>query len=535
MQKTRGVEVNTLAGRLVGQVCNDVFVFKGIPYGEPTGSPRRFRPPAIKSPWTGIRRATALGRPCVQSNDDYPAWCDIMPSSEDCLVANVWTPTLESRAKLPVMVWLHGGGFANGSAGLPIYDGQRLSHAETVVVVSINHRLNMFGFLYLGGLSSEYEDSANLGLQDIVLGLEWVQANICLFGGDPANVTLFGESGGGAKISALMSMPSARGLYSRVIIQSGWLLNMLSRDEATQRANIVRRALNLNVKHVDRMRLLPVSVLKEVGASLFAGAGYGMFFPVVDGRIIPSNPWLDVDDYAGSAVPMLVGTTADEGAYCIPDSLHSKSIASDKELVQSVVRLTSLLSFTQAEARRLIDSYRELRTQVVSRHRCLMDILTSVLFSGNAVHQAGRHAAHAPVFMYRFDWTYPCWGDMYSPHAAEVPFVFGTLDYKEAAFGASDSMRARHAADPTGMRFVLSRNVQRSWAAFARRGDPSHAEVPRWTRYSHARRSAMILDWQCQTKTDAYESASHIVRDWNLPNRRIGLASPMRARTVRGR
>jgi para-nitrobenzyl esterase len=533
MPKSREVVVDTSAGRLAGHVFDDGFAFKGIPYGEPPEGELRFRPAVLRSPWSGVRKATALGPVCVQTNEDYPAWRDATPASEDCLVANVWTPTIESAANLPVMVWIHGGAYSSGSAGLAMYDGGRLSKAENVVVVSINHRLNIFGYLYLGGISSAYADSANLGLQDIVLALQWVQGNISRFGGNPANVTLFGESGGGGKIAALMAMPTARGLFSRVIIQSGWLLNTLSPDQATQRAELVRRTLGIGARHIDRLRFLPAAMLNEAGGQLLAQSGYGMFFPVADGKVIPANPWASRADYPAATVPMLVGTTADEGAYFIPEAMHREPITSDNKLRRAIVKLTSPLHLTQGEAQQLLQRYRESHSQEVSRGRCLMDILTDILFVGNAVHQAERHSLRSHVFMYRFDWTYPCWGGRYSPHAAEIPFVFGTLDYEKPAFGNDDSPHKRAAADPLGERFTLARHIQKSWAAFARSGDPSHAEMPRWERYSSKSRSTMILDRRCRVERDVHESARLLAKELMLPRRSLRAVSAARAMRVR--
>lgn len=525
--------MDTSAGRLAGYAVHNGLAFKGIPYGEAPEGELRFRPPVMKAPWGGIRNAAALGPICVQTNEDYPAWRDPTPASEDCLVANVWTPTLACGAKRPVMVWIHGGAFTNGSAGVPIYDGEHLSQAEDVVVVSINHRLNIFGYLYLGGLSSDYADSANLGLQDIVLALQWVKANISGFGGNPANVTVFGESGGGAKIAALMGMPAARGLFSRVIIQSGWLLNTLSLDQAAHRAELVRRALGISARRIDSLRFLPAAMLNEAGAQLLTQSGYGMFFPVADGQVIPVNPWTSVGEYPGATVPMLVGTTADEGAYFLPEAMHGDSVMSDDDLRRALTELSNPLHLTQPETRRLLRSYRRLHTRNVTRNRCLIDLLTSILFLGNTLHQAERHSVRANVFMYRFDWSYPCWGGSYSPHAAEVPFVFGTLDYEQAAFGANDSPQRRATADPSGERFTLARKIQKAWAAFARNSDPSHAGMPRWESYSSENRSTMILDRRCRIESDVHEAARQLTEELNLPARSLRPLSPVRVTRAR--
>lgn len=521
MPKFREVVLDTSAGRLAGRAFGRGFAFKGIPYGEAPEGELRFRPPVMRAPWRGIRKAAVPGSICHQCNEDYPAWRDATPAGEDCLVANVWTPTLASAANLPVMIWIHGGAFANGSAGLAMYDGGRLSEAENVVVVSINHRLNIFGYLYLGGLSTAYTDSANLGQQDIVLALQWVKRTISVFGGDPARVTLFGESGGGAKIAALMSMPAARGLFSRAIVQSGWLLNMLSAGEAAQRAELVRRTLGLSKKYIERLRFLPAAMLHDAGTQLLTRFGSGVFFPVADGTIIPDNPWAGGREYPGERTALLVGTTADEGAYFIPEAMHGLPIRRDADLCRAIARLCDPLHLTVAQARLLVQRYRGSISGHASRNRCLIDILTSVLFLGNAVSLADRQSQRGNVFMYRFDWTFPCWGGRYSPHAAEVPFVFGTLDYAKAAFGAGDLRRRRAAADPAGERFALARRIQKAWASFARSGNPSNEDLPEWAGYEETRRATMILDRRCRVENDPSESARGIAMDLNLPARKL--------------
>jgi para-nitrobenzyl esterase len=535
MTKAREVVVGTHAGRLAGRAVDGCFAFKGIPYGEAPEGELRFRPPLMKAPWSGILKATAFGPISVQTNEDYPAWRDEGHQSEDCLVANVWTPSLDREAKLPVLVWIHGGAFVNGSSGLAIYDGAQLSRTQNVVVVSINHRLNMFGFLFLGGISSAFEDSANLGLQDIELALRWIKDNITCFAGNPESVTLFGESGGGAKISALMSMPGARGLFSRVIIQSGWLLNTLTRDEADYRAARVCRSLGLRGKRIDRLRFLPASILNEAAAHLLAKSGSGMFFPVADGRIIPTNPWAHRVNYPGSGLPMLLGTTRDEGAYFVPDAMYKRPPVRDRELCQAIIELADPLYLELTEAQWLLERYRATQPIGVTRERCLIDLLTVVLFLGPALHQAERHSARAKVFMYRFDWTYPCWGGRYSPHAAEVPFVFGTLNYSKAAFGIHDSPRKRAAADPGADRFALSQQIQRSWAAFARNGDPSHPGIPQWRDYSSARRATMILDRECRLDIGPHETVRQLVKQLNLTRRRVRPLTTRQAAPIRVR
>jgi para-nitrobenzyl esterase len=223
---TSGTTVETRYGKIRGAVQEKVYSFKGVPYGASTAGVRRFMPPAKPQPWTGVREALELGLRSPQTGSaNIPEWAILNrtePMGEDCLCLNVWTSGLGSGQKKPVMVWLHGGGFARGSAGFYPYDGTELAKKHDVVVVGINHRLNLFGFLYLAELGGEkYASSSNVGMLDIVASLEWIRDNIAAFGGDSSNVTIFGQSGGGGKVTTLMAMPSAKGLFHRAIAQSG--------------------------------------------------------------------------------------------------------------------------------------------------------------------------------------------------------------------------------------------------------------------------------------------------------------------------
>ena len=263
--------VETASGRIAGVTSDGVHVFKGIPYGASTAGANRFMPPRRPEPWTGVRQATAYaGRsPQAAANAQRPelatVWgpVDTLPVGEDCLTLHVWTPGLDN-ARRPVMVWLHGGAFSYGSANSPRYDGTRLARRNDVVVVAVNHRLNIFGHLDLSQIGGErFAQSGNSGLLDLVAALEWVRDHAERFGGDPGNVTIFGQSGGGGKVSALLAMPRAKGLFHKAIVQSGASVRFAERERTTRLAEAVLKHLGLKADQLDALQALPLARLQE--------------------------------------------------------------------------------------------------------------------------------------------------------------------------------------------------------------------------------------------------------------------------------
>jgi len=264
------VVADTASGKIRGVEVDGIRVFKGIPYGADTAGPNRFMPPAPVAKWTGVRDALEYGQSAPQSepgarraaSDLAVAGAGLRTEGEDCLVLNVWTPALADGRKRPVMVWCHGGGFATGSGSSPITEGQNLARRGDVVVVTINHRLNVLGFTYLGEPGgTEFAASGDAGMLDIVKALEWVRDNIARFGGDPETVTVFGQSGGGRKVATLLAMPSAKGLFHRAIIESGATIRLVERDQATRVAAELMKTLGLGKTQVKALQSLPVDTI----------------------------------------------------------------------------------------------------------------------------------------------------------------------------------------------------------------------------------------------------------------------------------
>src|ERR1700675_4561417 len=305
----------TPLGKIRGTYQDKINAFKGVPYGASTTGAARFMPPSKPQPWTSVRDTLQLGYQAPQNPSgliaEVAAVEDKVPMGEDCLVLNVWTPSLGTGHKRPVMVWLHGGGYSTGSGGFTIYDGANLARKHDVVTVTVNHRLNVFGFLYLADIGGEkYAHASNVGMLDIVAALEWVRDNIAAFGGDPDNVTLFGQSGGGGKVSSLMAMPAARGLFKRAIGQSGAAVKGISRDAASQNAEHFLARLNLKPGQLEQLQDVPLQqLLTATDTSSGPPINFG---PVVDVHSLPTDPFDPVAPALSANVPLLIGTVETE-------------------------------------------------------------------------------------------------------------------------------------------------------------------------------------------------------------------------------
>ena len=488
----------TRAGRVAGYARNAIYTFKGIPYADDTAGANRFMPPAKPKSWAGVRSSRQYGYVAPQgprggwANDEEAfmfAWDDGV-QAEDCLRVNVWTPGINDHKKRPVMFWLHGGGYTAGSGQeLRSYDGENLARRGDVVVVSLNHRLNVLGYLDLSGYGDQYAASGNLGMLDIIAALEWVRDNIENFGGDPGSVTIFGQSGGGGKVSALMAMPSAKGLFHRAIVESGSLLRGIPQENAQKLADAIVGELGLGKDSLAKIQSLPFQqllnaaqkVLNERRPKMPGGIpnfrrisdslGFG---PVVDGKTLPSHPFDPQAPSMSADIPMIIGTTLNEFVTAIN---HSEYEAMSDEMLQSRVR-----EIYGEKATTVIAAFRDRTPQAKP-----FDLWSRIASAGvreNAIQQAKLKAAQgsAPAYLYWFTWQTPILsGRPRAFHCAEIAFVFDNTDRCETMTGGGAEARA------------LAGKMCDGWIQFARTGNPNHGRLPRWPAFSAAQ-PTMIFD-----------------------------------------
>jgi para-nitrobenzyl esterase len=516
--------VETDSGKVFGFSRNGIVTFKGIPYGASTEGKNRFMPPAKPTPWTGVRSSlywgpvspqvftsTFDGRRGGWNHDDESfmfEWEDGQPS-EDCLRINVWTPSINDNKKRPVLVWIHGGGYTSGSDNeLRMYDGESLSRHGDVVMVSLNHRLGVLGFMDLMDYGEQYASSSNASMLDIVAALEWVKTNISNFGGDPGNVLVFGQSGGGSKIGTLMGMPAAKGLFHRAVIESGSGLRQNTHDRTAPLAAATIAELGLTKDTLDKIHEVPNEAIVQAGLraqrKLAAaaggrggpGGGGGGWGPVVDGKIIPRHTWdPDASPYSAD-VPLMVGTVLNEMANSIQMG-DATLDAMDMDEVKK--RLTAQRG---AKAEPLLAAYEKAYPKETP-----FDLFSRIGGLGarmNALEQAKRKAAQgaAPAYVYWFQWQTPVLdGRPRAYHCSELPFVFYNTERCAVMTGGGPE-----ALDLAG-------RVADAWVNFARKGNPNHPGLPAWPAYSADKVQTMIFDSKCVVENDPDGEARKILSE----------------------
>ncbi|HEX4750191.1 MAG TPA: carboxylesterase/lipase family protein [Bryobacteraceae bacterium] len=482
--------MSTHDGKVRGYIDQNINVFKGIPYGSDT-APRRFMKATRPQPWAGIRETVAFGPRAPQATLRQPMASSPFPTtepiSEDCLYLNIWTPSLSTQSKLPVMVYIHGGGYNAGSANSPGYDGVRLCHRGNVVVVTLNHRLNSFGFLYLSELGGpEYKDSGNVGMLDLVLALQWIRDNIAQFGGDSQRVLIFGESGGGAKNATLMGMPSAQGLFQRACSSSGETVTASRPETATGRARTVLTALGITGKNIDSIKTVPMEKLVEVTR---ATNYYG---PVVDGGALPRHPFDPAAPNISAGIPFMVGTNHDESRLLIGRGNPAMFELTWETLPANLAKYSEKMG--NLNLNDVIALYRRLHADY-SASDVFFGATTDSRDWRPAVVEIERRAvlpkASAPTYSYQLDWRSPVDGGKWRAcHALDLPFLFDNVAISHAMTGESQDA------------YWMAEQISEAYIAFARSGDPNNAKLPHWPPYGLTKRTTMSFNSESKSIDD---------------------------------
>ena len=505
MSTQNNLIVETKTGRIEGSIENGLSVFKGIPYAVPPVGERRWLPPQPLKPWKGVRPAKAFGTIAPQNlvqrpwMPPLPGFAEEEPQSEDCLFLNVWTPGIDN-AKRPVMVWIHGGAFSIGSGSQPMYRGGKLASYGNIVLITINYRLGVLGFLNLNEITKgRIPATGNEGLLDQVAALEWVRENIAAFGGDPNNITIFGESAGGMSIGCLMNLPKARGLFHKAILESavGNMARPLS--PSVHITEEFLRIISIPANNVAALRALPVEKLlhAQQETAIRVSQGIAPVIPVADGIIMPKMPLESFEAGLAAKVPTLIGSNLEEDKFFTMMNQHNRDL-DEADLIIAAQRYVP-----DKDIPNLIETYRSARAkrgELTTLFEIFSAMNTDVMFRRTALRVAEAQCKYAPAsYNYLFTWNSPAAnGALGACHVLEIGFIFGTYDALFCGSGPD--------ADK------LAGQMQDAWAAFAHTGNPSCKSLGTWPQYCEQRQT-MILDKDSHVEKAAYEQERHV---WDI-------------------
>jgi len=481
--------VQTAYGKVRGYQHNLIYTYKGIPYAEA----KRFMPPRKPQSWAGIRNSMTYGPvspqagPSIIDESEFFFQHNFGFQREDCLRLNIWSPSVNQDKKRPVMVWLHGGGFATGSGNeLAAYDGESLSKTGDVVVISLNHRLNALGFLNLSSFGEKYKYSGNVGMLDILEALNWVKQNVSAFGGDPNNITIFGQSGGGRKVCALLAAPRAKGLFHKSIVQSGTALQFYTKAQSQRIGELVVQELGLKASQVDSLQRMPYSILLAAGERVLSRLGKHntqpentidrlryRWGPMVGDDVLPYQPGDEQTQLMMNNVPLMIGTTKNE-------------------FVTAFDSTRFINPQTMDEARRILSlKYKDKTDQIIGaiqksypQAKKPIDVL-DIEINGRVatIELANIKAKNNVVYNYLFEWESPVLeGRFRSCHCLELPFVFNNIaKCKEMTGGQQDA-------------YQLASKMSKAWIAFARTGNPNNKDLPAWESYNQQNGATMLFN-----------------------------------------
>ena len=493
--------LETTGGKVRGVQSGKVFSFKGIHYGAPTTGKMRFMPPAKVEPWAGVKDALDIGQRAPQLPGNLVPEYSVMERTEpmggDCLVVNVFTTGIKDGHKRPVMFWLHGGGFSAGSGGGNVlYDGSNLALKHDVTVVTVNHRLNVFGYTYLADLGGErFAQASNAGMLDIILALEWVKDNAAEFGGDPANVTIFGQSGGGSKVSTLLGMPAAKGLFHRAIAMSGSQVRSITREDATKAADALMK--KLEIKDVADLQTVPMLKLLSMTRPGAIGMPWPLG-PVVDGKTLPAHPFDPKATTISEDIPLMIGSTETEVTWNAQQQYDPMDDAALRANLMQALRVDA------AGADKVAAVYKKNRPMASNLDIFLLADTDASNFRTGTDTQAMRKAelGKGPVYKYYFQKYSPVRDSMLRcMHTMDIPFAWDNVAVAKTEIGSGADLQP------------LADKMSGAWTTFARTGNPNHKGIPTWSPYTPSQRATMIWNVECKVVNDPYREEKDAIAD----------------------
>ncbi len=492
---TESAIVETANGKVRGQVFRDISIFRGLRYGALTSGANRFRPPQAPEKWTGVKETVLYGETAPQAKGRLAEGGtpgNRPEIGEDCLALNVWTPAADG-AKRPVMVWLHGGGFEAGSGSSILYDGVNIAKRGDVVSVSINHRLGLFGHTYVqGALGEEFNGSANAGYLDIVAALKWVRENIERFGGDPGNVTIYGQSGGGRKVSISMASKDAQGLFNRGIVQSGSHLRLTSTDAANDLLDRLLKIVDLTRTDARKLQDLPMEQLLKANRQIQKETAR-RFAPTIDNVVFDAHPWDPEAPKISANKPLMIGTCHTELSNQLGSADETNFTLDEATMIS---RLKSYVP--EADIPSLLATFRK-REPDASPSALFFKITTARGYWRDSIIQSELKAKQtaqggAPIWSYRLMWRTPVEGGRrITPHSLDLPFMFDNVTKAPHMVG-----------EPSIETEAMANQMSETWLSFARTGNPNNPAIPEWKPYDLEKRTVMLLDVTSQAQEDPH-------------------------------